>query len=80
VKLVTAFLGHRKADQTAAVHSHEVDHLWRDHFRGADQVTLVFTIFIVNDDYHFAVSNIFDGVVDSGKWHVRVTAVKPVFL
>jgi hypothetical protein len=49
-----------QADQTARFDRHEVHDLGRDEIRGDDDVALVFTIFVVDEDDHFAVANVFD--------------------
>jgi hypothetical protein len=46
--------GHRQANQTSAEFGHKIDGLRGNFFRGADQVSFVFAVFIVNKDNHFA--------------------------
>ena len=52
------------AEHAAAFTHHEVHHFGGDLFSGADQVALVFTIFVIGDDHHFSGSNVSDDIVD----------------
>jgi hypothetical protein len=52
------------AEQATAFADHEGDDLGGDQFGGAEQVSLVFTIFIVGNDDHFTSADIGDHVVD----------------
>ena len=48
---------------------HEVDYLWCDLLGGADQIALIFAIFVVNDDDHLAVAYIGNGLFNSRNRH-----------
>ena len=52
-ELIGALARNRHADQSAAVHGHEIDRLWRRLLRGHDQIALVFAVGVVghNDDF-----------------------------
>ena len=53
-ELVGALARDRHADQSAAVHGHEIDRLRRRLFRRHDQVAFVFAVGVVGHDHHFA--------------------------
>ena len=67
VELVEPLLGHRHADQAAAVLRHEVDRLGRDLLGRDRQVAFVLAILVVDDDDHLAVADRLDGVLDRCK-------------
>ena len=46
---------------------HEIDRLGRRFLGWNDEVALVFPIFLVNEDDHLALLNIFDDLVDRGE-------------
>ena len=52
----------READEPTPVRRHEVDHLGRDRFGGADQVALVLAGFVVGDDHQLARADVRDGL------------------
>ena len=54
VELGEPLLGHRHADQAAAVLRHEVDRLGRDLLGRDRQVPFVLAILVVDDDDHLA--------------------------
>ena len=54
--------GDRCAEHPTAFTEHEVHLVWCDEFGSADEVALVFTILIVNDDNEFSLAEIFDGI------------------
>src|ERR1700690_1896552 len=56
---------HRQTNQAAAILRHEIDDLRRDLLGGDCEVTFVFAIFIVNDDYHLACAYCRDGIFDA---------------
>ena len=60
--MVDPFAGHRKADQSATVLRHEVNRIRRRHLPGDNQIALVFAVFIVDHDNHFAIPDIFDDI------------------
>ena len=55
---------HWYAHRATSDSQHEVDLLWRDGVGGADEVAFIFTIFVVHDDDHLAVSKCFQSGVD----------------
>jgi hypothetical protein len=69
VQLGAFFSGQRQADQAPAVFGHEVDGFGGHLFRRHGQVPFVFPVFIVDEDDHFAIADIFDGLVDGNFWH-----------
>lgn len=60
IEAIDLLTGKREADETAPVFGHEVDLLGRDLFRRAHEVTFVLTVFIVDQDHHFARANVID--------------------
>src|ERR1700752_4661778 len=48
---------------------HEVDYLRGDHLGGADQIALIFAIFVVHDDDHLAIADVGNGFVNSRNRH-----------
>ena len=59
-----ALVRNRHANQTAAVHGHEVDRLRRRLFRGHDEIAFVFAIGVVGHDDNAAGSDIAQDIVD----------------
>ena len=59
-KLFAARLGHGKADEATPMCCHEIDRVWRCHLRGDNQVALIFTIFIIDEDIHAAIARLFN--------------------
>ena len=60
IKVVTALLNQWCANEASSVCGHEVDHFW-GRVTGCDQeVALIFTVLIVNDNNHFSSSNGFN--------------------
>jgi len=51
------------------VPGHEIDYLGCDLLGGADQIALIFAIFVVNDDDHLAVADIGDSFFNSRNRH-----------
>jgi len=37
----------------------------------ADKVALVFAVFVVDNNYELAMSNVFDSLIDRCKWHYK---------
>ena len=56
---------HRKADQTAAVLRHKVNRIGRDLFCCDRQIAFVFPVFVVGHDYHSAIADGGNGVLDT---------------
>ena len=67
MEFVAALFGQGEADQAAGVLGHEVDGLGRDFIGGHGQVAFVFAVFVVHQDDHAALANVFDGFFDSGE-------------
>src|SRR5271163_4614770 len=67
VKLVAALLGEGQADEAAAVLGHEVDGFGRDFFGGHGEVAFVLAVFVVDEDDHTALANVFYGVFYGGE-------------
>ena len=67
-QVVETLLGHRQADQPAAVLGHEVDRFGRDLLGGQGEVALVFAIFVVHHHHHAPGADLLDGGGDVGKW------------
>ena len=58
LQLIEPVARHSDTDQPPTVHSHEVDRLRRDLFRGYRQVAFIFAIFIVDHDDHATCSKL----------------------
>ena len=61
-ELIATVAGERETDEPAPMQGHEVDHLGRDQLGGANEVALVFAVFVVRDDDDLAVLQVFDGL------------------
>jgi hypothetical protein len=68
MKLVAAVFGERQADQPARILRHEVDRLWRDFLGGQRQVAFVLAVFIVDEDNHASLADVFDGLFNRGEF------------
>lgn len=64
VEFVTAVFDEGSADQSASLDRHEVDHFWRGEPRCSHEIAFVFPVFIVHDDDHLSLSDVFDGILD----------------
>src|SRR5687768_3038475 len=69
MQFVTTILGKWETDQAASVPGHEVYNRGSDLLGGADEIALILAVFVVNDDYHAAVADLGDGVVNSRNRH-----------
>lgn len=67
LELVTAVFNERGTNQTASFHGHEVDHLRGCKPGCGNEVALIFAVFIVDHDDHFAPADVFDGVLNRVK-------------
>ena len=65
MQLIAPLFGQRHADQAATVNRHKVNYFSCYLLRGADKIAFVLPILVVNDDDHFAVANILDGVLNA---------------
>ena len=70
VQLVATLFCEGKADEAAAVPSHEVDGVGRNLFGGHGEVAFVFAVLVVNKDDHAALADFFDGFFDGGEMGV----------
>ena len=61
---VDAILGHREADEAAAVLGHEVDRVGGRHLRRDDKVAFIFAILVIDQDEHAAVARFLDDLLD----------------
>ena len=59
-QLLTMVLGQRQADQSTAVLGHEVDGVRRYLVSRNQQVTFIFTVFIIHNDDHSALPQLFN--------------------
>ena len=59
-----AFLGDRSADQTSAELCHEIDGLRGDLGGGHEEIALVFPIFVIGDNDHPPLANLFENLRD----------------
>ena len=66
-QLLTALGRERQADQPAALFGHEVDRLRSGELGGKREVALVLAIFVVNDDDHAPLANVFERLLDGRK-------------
>jgi hypothetical protein len=60
--LLAALAGQGQADQAAAVFGHEIDRVRRDLLGRHDQIAFVLAIFIIHDDDHAPLAQIFDNL------------------
>ena len=57
-QLIKSLTDYRQTNQAASVHRHEVNGL-RGHLVGGNgQITLIFSVFIIDDDEEFALFNV----------------------
>ncbi|MCY1431774.1 hypothetical protein D9M71_477510 [compost metagenome] len=61
--------GHRHADQATGVLGHEVDVLGLAALGGHDQVAFVLAVFVIHEDDHFALADVFDQFFDAVERH-----------
>ena len=59
-QFLAAFLRQRGAEDAATLLEHEVDDLGGDFLRGDDEIALVFTVFVIDDDHDPAVAEVLD--------------------
>jgi hypothetical protein len=46
-----------KTDQSSSLFGHEIDLLWRRKLRSTNQISFVFTAFVIDDDNALAITN-----------------------
>src|SRR5690606_22770534 len=61
---VDALLGERQADQPPPVRGHEVDRVGSRHLRRDDEVALVLTVLVVDEDEHATIARLVDDLLD----------------
>jgi hypothetical protein len=66
LEFVATFLGERQTNKSAAVDRHEIHDLGCDHLGRTNKITLILAIFVVNDYYHLAASDVLCGLFDRG--------------
>ena len=69
-QLGDARFGQREADETLAVCGHEVDGVGRGHLTRNDKVSLIFAVFVINQNEHPAISGVVDNGVDRRDGHM----------
>ena len=69
VELAGLLVGQGQADEPAPVGGHEVDGLGRDLLGGVDEVTLVLTVLVVDEDDGLSLANVFNGLLYTRKRH-----------
>ncbi len=74
-----ALASHRHADQTTGETRHEVDVLGLHAFGGHDQVAFVFTVFVIHEDDHLALANVFDQFFDTVERHAAPPSINSGF-
>ena len=52
----------RQADQPPTVRGHEIDRIGRDFFSGHAKIALVFPVFVIHEDNHFPIADIFNSL------------------
>ena len=70
-QLAGALLGDRRANQPPAMLRHEIDGRIGDFRCRHDEIAFVFTISVISDDDHAALSDVCDGVRDGIKMHTH---------
>ena len=78
VQFVATVLGERETDETATVLGHEIDGVRSDLLGGHREVAFVFTIFVVHEDDHAALANVFDGFLDRSEVGAQVSHGKRI--
>ena len=68
MQLVAAIFGERQADQPARILRHEIDGFRRDFFGGHREVAFVFAVFVVDEDNHPPLADVFDSLFDGGEF------------
>ena len=69
IQRIHLFRRQREADQPPPVGGHEIDGLRRDFFGGHTKIALVFTIFVIHEDDHFPISNVFNRLFNCYQRH-----------
>ena len=64
LEFVTTVFDEGRANQAASLDRHEVDHLGRGEPRCSHEIAFVFPVFIVHDDDHLSLPDVFDGILD----------------
>jgi len=64
---IEAFAVNRRADEPLGVFRHEIDVSRRYRGCGDNEVTFIFTVFVIDDDNHTAVADILNGLLNRCK-------------
>jgi hypothetical protein len=72
VKLVATLFCEWQTNQAASVPRHEIDDVRRDLLGSTDEIALILTIFVVNDDDHPAIAYVRNSLFDGRNSHGRM--------
>ena len=64
-------LRQRGAEHAASLLEHEVHDFGRDFLRRDDEIALVLTVLVVDDDYHLTLSEVIDDLLDAIQYALR---------
>ena len=78
LQLSRTFIGDGHTDQTAGFTGKERDNFRCGRFRGDNQVTLVFAVFVIHQDDHFSGADIIEDIRDATQCHVLFSSVPRV--
>ena len=71
-ELVHTLAGQRDTNQPSRFPNHEVDHLWGDELRRANEVALVLAVFVVGNDNELAAADVVYGLLDCPEFHEAI--------
>ncbi len=80
MELLAPLFGQRETDKAAAELGHEINGVGRDFLGGHGEVAFVFAVFVVNEDDHAALADLFDGFFDGGKWGCGLVHKAPTWV
>jgi hypothetical protein len=63
--------GHRHTYHATALRGHKVDYFRGNFFSGAEQIALIFTIFIIDQHNHLTGPEVFQHIVYTAKTHLN---------
>ena len=66
IKFFATFEGNRRAKHTTPATQHEVDSLRGHELGGHNEVSLIFTVFVIDDYHEFALTEVLECFLDSG--------------
>ena len=67
IEFFEALLGHREANQPAAIARHKIDVIGRDMFGEHAKIAFIFAMFVIDEDDHPALFENLNGIFDSGQ-------------